>query len=75
MSGLVFSSTMKNAVGWVARPISSQVSIANDSHIILAELQNNKCPKLSDVKDCFQLMFDNCYAYNPSRSVFDVYME
>ena len=44
-----------------------------DLSTILAELENHKYTKLSDVKDYFQLMFDNCFAYNPSRSVSDIY--
>jgi len=46
-----------------------------DLSTILAELENHKYTKLSDVKDFFQLMFDKCFAYNPFRSVSDIYME
>lgn len=46
-----------------------------DLSTILAELESHRYTRLSDVKDSFELMFKNCFLYNPSRSVSDVYMK
>jgi len=46
-----------------------------DLSTILKDLEHNKYTQLSDVKASFDLMFNNCFLYNPSRSVSDVYMK
>ena len=46
-----------------------------DLSTILKDLERNKYTQLSDVKASFDLMFNNCFLYNPSRSVSDVYMK